>query len=127
MKRDMRNRSLEDEIRWLPFKDSSHRRMLLCLLARARVSTADDLFVPLYLLAAAGPHSECYVGPSGIDFEGILKASVKMDPAVTALIRLAQALSEEDSQVEIRQVLDALEDTPELAIAMHAIKMEWEL
>ncbi|MGI6631696.1 MAG: hypothetical protein ACOX5M_01440 [Bacillota bacterium] len=123
----MSNTSLADEIRWLPFRDTSHRSTLLCLMARARIGTADDAFVPLYLLAATGPHSECYVGPSGIDFDGLAKASVRMGSAVTALLQLAEALSKPDSPFDITQVLSALEGTPEHSIAVQALRMKWEI
>lgn len=122
----MRNHNLADEIKWLPFRDSSHKRMLLCLLARSSVGTADDLFVPLYLLAAAGSHSECFVGPAGIDFAGIVKASAKMDTRVMALIKLAEALADPDAPIDVRPILTSFEDTADLTVAMHAVRMKWE-
>ena len=117
---------LADEIRWLHFKDSSHTRALLSLLVRAKVDTADDMFVPLYTLAAAGPHTAGFVDQGRVDFDGLLKASAEMSPEVVAMIRLAGALAQPSKATDIAQTFAALAETPSFEVALHALRLRWE-
>lgn len=116
-----------DEIRSLLLRDPAHGRALLSLLAKAKIGTADDAFVTLYTLAAAGPHTECFVSRSGqVDFDGLIKASARMDPEVRAMIRLAAALSEPALAADISETFGALAETPSFDVALHALWLRWE-
>lgn len=116
-----------DEIRSLLFRDPSHSRALLSLLARAQIGTADDMFVPLYALAAAGRHTERFVMPHGtVDFDGLLKASARMGSEVLAMIRLAAALSRPARAADISETFGALAETPSFEVALHALWLRWE-
>jgi hypothetical protein len=122
----MAGAGLADEIRWLVFRDPSHAGALLSLLAKARIDTADDMFVPLYALAAAGPHTDCFVGRGKVDFDGLLNASAKMSPEAIAMIRLAAALSQPARPADISQTFAALANTPSFEVAIHALRLRWE-
>ena len=119
--------SLADEVKWLKFRDRSHPKVLLCLLAKAKIDTTDQRFVSLYVLSAAGPHTERYVTPEGTDFDGLIRASEKLGPETNALIRLAGALSNPPRPADIAETFASLADTPSMDVAIHALRLRWEL
>lgn len=123
----MARHSLADEVKWLRFRSQSHLRVLLSLLAKTNIDTADDRFVPLYALSAAGAHTEQYVTKEPIDFDGLIRASAKMGPEVNAMIRLAGALSDPPRPADLTETFACLANTPSFEVAVHALRLRWEL
>ncbi len=123
----MARESLADEVKWLQFRNRSHVHVLLCLLAKTKIDTADDRFVPLYVLAATGAQAERYVTREAVDFEGLLRASSKMSPEVNAMIRLAGALSDPPRPADLGETFASLANTPSFEVAVHALRLRWEL
>ena len=126
MRREARD-NLADEVKWLKFRDRSHPRVLLCLLAKAKIDTTDQRFVPLYVLSAAGAHTERYVTENGIDFDGLVRASTRLGPEVNALIQLAAALWDPPRPADIAETFGRLANTPSMDVAIHALRLRWEL
>ena len=122
----MPRESLADEVKWLRFRNQSHIHVLLCLLTKAKIDTADERFVPLYALAAAGAHTEQYVTREAVDFDGLVQASTKLGPEVNAMIRLAGALSDPPRHADIRETFASLANTPSFEVAVHALRLRWE-
>lgn len=123
----MARANLADEVKWLRYRDRSHARVLLCILAKTRIDTADRRFVPFYVLSAAGRHAVKYVSACGVDFDGLTRASANMGPEANAMIRLRAALWDPPHPADIAETLSSLANTPSFEVAINALCLRWEL
>lgn len=119
---------MRQEIRSMHFLGPEHKETFLAVLRKALVvDSTSPLFVPLYVLSAIGDGVTPYVHHDGLKAEALIKASEAWPPDLAAMARLASTLAGHSEFNGLLEVYCAIQETPFFEVALHALRLMFEL